>query len=456
MQDLGAFRLLPAPPPETTHQDEATRALLAWPTPVARMDGRSRLPRRELTAPRRFLFLQGPPGPFFHQLAQALARRGQDVRRIHLNGGDEHDWPGAISDASGTHRPTSYRGTAGRWPLYIDRYFRDQGITDLVMFGDCRPMHMAAHQMARLSGVRVHVFEEGYIRPNWLTLERDGVNGHSPLPRRPKDILAAARGLPMPPALPPIGATMGRRVRDTSRYFGHMVLGRLSLRYPFYASHRPGSIVMEGMRWAAKYLTRGAQAAKAKAALETLAGRSYFLFPLQLSSDYQIRVHSPFSSMRQAADYVLASFAAHAPPETSLVIKEHPLDATLGGWGPYVRDRARSLGLGDRLIHLAGGDLNTLARGSRAMVVVNSTSATFALSGGIPVKALGCAVYAIPGITDDQPLSQFWATPAPPDGALYDAFCRVLHRHCLVRGGLASETATRILIANAVDRLLGD
>jgi capsular polysaccharide export protein len=234
-----------------------------------------------------------------------------------------------------------------------------------------------------------------------------------------------------------------------------MVLGRALLRYPFYASHRPGSIMLEGVRWAAKYMTRAAQTAQAHAALKTLAGRSYFLFPLQLSSDYQIRVHSPFSSMRQAADYVLASFAAHAPPETSLVIKEHPLDATLGGWGAYVRDRAATLGLGDRLIHLAGGDLNTLAQGSRAVVVVNSTSATFALAGGIPVKALGCAVYAIPGITDHQPLAQFWADPTPPDGALYDAFCRVLHRHCLVRGGLASESATRILIANAVDRLVG-
>jgi capsular polysaccharide export protein len=51
---------------------------------------------------------------------------------------------------------------------------------------------------------------------------------------------------------------------------------------------------MEGLRWSAKYLTRGAQAAKAEAALKVIEGRSYFLFPLQLSSDYQIRVHSPF------------------------------------------------------------------------------------------------------------------------------------------------------------------
>ena len=455
MQDLGVFRLITPAGPDTAARRVGALALLPSPVPFPAEVRRQLAPALTPVPARRFLFLQGPPGPFFYHLAQTLGQRGQEVRRIHLNGGDQHDWPGAITDASGSHRATSYRGTQEGWPLFIDRYLRRNGITDLVLFGDCRPMHMTAHQMARLNGVRVHVFEEGYIRPNWLTLEREGVNGHSPLPRRPQDILAAARGLPSPPPMPPIGASLGRRVRDTWGYFGHMMLGAVTLRYPFYRSHRPGSIMMEGMGWIAKYLMRTRQSAKAEIALKSLEGRSYFLFPLQLSSDYQIRVHSPFSSMRQAADYVLASFAAHAPADVSLVIKEHPLDATLGGWGAYVRDRARALGLGDRLIHLAGGDLNTLAQGARAMVVVNSTSATFALAAGIPVKALGRAVYAIPGITDEQPLAQFWAHPFPPDGALYNAFCRVLHRHCLVRGGLASESATRILIANAVERLIG-
>jgi capsular polysaccharide export protein len=67
------------------------------------------------------------------------------------------------------------------------------------------------------------------------------------------------------------------------------------------------------------------------------------------------------------------------------------------------------------------------------MVMVNSTSATFALAGGVPVKALGTAVYAMPGITDHGLLSDFWTSPTPPDPQLYDAFCRVLHKRCLVR-----------------------
>lgn len=406
---------------------------------------------------RRFLFLQGPPGPFFLQLARALAAQGAQVQRILLNGGDEYDWP-ADTCLSG-HKPTCFRAPATRWPLFVDKFLRENAITDLVLFGDCRPLHLVAHQMARISGVAVHVFEEGYIRPNWLTLERDGVNGHSSLPRGRDAVLAAAQGLAMPAPQPAIGASLGRRTRDTWGYFRHMVWG--CWRYPFYKSHRPGSIIMEGFGWVyaqAMKARRAAQTAATLAKIDTLtaAGQRYFLFPLQLSSDYQIRVHSPFASMKQAADYVLASFAADAPADALLVIKEHPLDfASWGRWRAYVADRARRLGLEGRLLHLAGGDLNNLALGAQGMVVVNSTSATFALAGGIPVKALGTAVYAMEGITDTAPLARFWQNPTPPDPALWDAFARVLHNTCLIRGGLASQSATTILIEGAVSRLLG-
>jgi capsular polysaccharide export protein len=395
---------------------------------------------------RTFLFLQGPPGCFFKRLGQEITARGARVLRINLNGGDEQDWAGPA---------TCYRGRSASWPLYIDHFLHDQQVTDLVLFGDCRPMHMAAHQMARLRGIRVHVFEEGYIRPNWLTLERDGVNGHSRLTRDPAALLAAAATLTTPPEMAPIGASLGRRVRDTTRYFRHVAWGQASLRYPFYRTHRSGSIALEGLGWAAKFLFRNRVARESESVLATIADRPYFLFPLQLSSDYQIRTHSAFTSVGQALDYVLASFAEDAPADVALVVKEHPLDARFGGWGGTVRRRARQYGLEDRIIPIAGGDLKTMAEKSLGVVVVNSTSATFALASGVPVMALGTAIYDIPGITHQGPLGEFWTAPKKPQAELYEALCCMLHHQCLVRGGLASESAIRILVENSVERLLG-
>jgi capsular polysaccharide export protein len=43
--------------------------------------------------PRSFLFLQGPPGPFFARLGAALQAAGHAVHRINFNGGDRVSWP---------------------------------------------------------------------------------------------------------------------------------------------------------------------------------------------------------------------------------------------------------------------------------------------------------------------------------------------------------------------------
>lgn len=394
---------------------------------------------------REFLFLQGPPGPFFRQLAAALSARDCGIHRINLSGGDRYDWPDAA---------LNYRGRQRDWPMFLDRYLRTHGITDLVLFGDCRPMHQMALRMAQLRRIHIHVFEEGYIRPDWMTLERDGVNGHSPMERDPDAILAAAQQLPPIPKRPPITADFKRRARDSYWHYHHVVTGRL--RFPFYRTHRQGSLILEGIGWLWRLAMRERRQRQAAETLATIATRDFFIFPLQLTGDYQIRHHSPFGSMRVAVDYVLESFAHFAPAETVLLVKEHPLDSGYTNWRSLLLKRARELGVSGRIHHIDGGDLDALCQAAQGMVCVNSTSATLALEAGTPVAVLGDAIYDIAGITHGGGLDSFWTRPTPPNAQLYAAFKRVLHAKCLVRGGLASESATTELVRNSVDRLLAD
>jgi len=103
-----------------------------------------------------FLFLQGVSSPFFARLAKALRDIGQYVHSVRFNVGDE------LYGADGPNMacPSDADGLEG-W--YADT-FRRLDITDLVLFGDCRPVHRTAITLARLQGIRVHVFEEGYFR----------------------------------------------------------------------------------------------------------------------------------------------------------------------------------------------------------------------------------------------------------------------------------------------------
>lgn len=402
-------------------------------------------PRAADLSNRVFVMLQGPPGPFFCLLGKRFRELGATVHRINFNGGDRHDWPGEGA--------VDYRGTLTKWPRYFDHFLRDNGITDVMLFGDCRPTHRAAHGMAKLRNINIHVFEEGYIRPDWVTMELDGVNGNSTLPKDLQWFLDQASRLPPVPNLPPITASFDRRVRDSYLYFQHVVTK--FWRYPHYRSHRPGSVLIEGLRWGWKLVVSSKSVvARTEKALRYVEKRPYFLFPLQLSSDYQIREHSPFNDMASAARYVFDSFQRHAPAGAILMVKEHPLDAGSVNWSRFVAREARMRGLEGRIVHVAGGDLSQLARQSIGMVTVNSTSGTFALAAGVPVAVLGEAIYDVPGMTHHGGLDSYWKEPTIPNRAAWKAFHRVLHSQCLVRGGFASESAVAALIASVEARVL--
>ena len=104
----------------------------------------------------RFLFLQGPHGPFFHRLGKMLINAGAQVWRVGFNRGDRAFWPTAAN-----YIP--YKDTPDRWPAAFARIVAQHGITDLILYGDTRPVHAHAVTAARALGLTVHVFEEGYL-----------------------------------------------------------------------------------------------------------------------------------------------------------------------------------------------------------------------------------------------------------------------------------------------------
>jgi capsular polysaccharide export protein len=394
---------------------------------------------------RQFLFLQGLAGPFFGRLASALQQNGHGVARVNFHGGDWLFWPlpGAIN----------FRGRPEAWPEFLAHLLVQRRITDIVLFGDCRPLHRDAIGVARDLHVQVHVFEEGYIRPDWVTIELGGVNGHSTLPRDPQWYLEAARHLP------PYGPDQGmpssfrrRAFEDLAYNFAQMLM---RWRFPHHQTHRPWHPLVEYGGWAWRLARRKPAELRAAEVLQRLAetDRPYFVFPLQLDCDYQIRLHSPFRSLQPALEQVLSSFATHAPPEALLVVKEHPLDNGLVNWRKRVGRLASHLGISDRVWYLEDGDIVPLVRKAAGVVTINSTSGTLALACGVAVITLGQAVYDLDRVTFQGPLAAFWTDKVAPDAAVFDAFRRVLVARCLVRGGYFSEPALQTLVRGSVARL---
>lgn len=396
---------------------------------------------------RSVLLLQGLMGPMFRRLGIGLLARGHRVHKVNFNGGDRAFWrlPGGID----------YCGTLAEWPAALRDLIGRHDVTDVMLFGDCRDHHLSAKAVCRELGIRVFVFEEGYIRPDWVTMEEGGVNGHSSLPRDADWYRRAAAALPPVPPHNRVLSSFRRRALEGLAYNVADVLTRWH--YPGWNNHRPWHPVIEGIGWARKLLRKKDRESAGERLLQRLSGAKapYFLFPLQLDSDAQIRIHSPFVGIADALKTVIMSFAAHAGPDTRLVVKEHPLDNGVRDWEQETADIARKFKVGDRVDYLVGGDIESIAAGARGMVTINSTTGTLGLALGVPVVVLGHAIYDLPDITWQDGLDTFWGKPTPPDAQTFAAFRRVLVNRCLIPGGFFSGEALDKVVKHAIARFEG-
>ena len=395
---------------------------------------------------RTFLFLQGLATPFFARLADQIAARGHKVERINLSGGDWVFWPrfGAVN----------YRGRFNDWRGYLGGFLHERGVTDVILFGDCRPYHRVAVDLARSRGIAVHVFEEGYFRPDWITMEHDGTNGHSRLPRERQAYIeeAAAIGGGDIAALAVSGG-ISRRVRwEILNQIAAMLLAPL---YPHYRRHRSHHPLMEMCGWIKRLIKRPFErryAARLQKYLET-ARPAYYLLPLQLETDYQIRRHSRFKSMAHVMEVTLESFARGAPRNSSLVVKLHPLDNGLADFRRQARRIAKRLNLGNRVLIMDGGHLPTLLSHSKGVVVVNSTTGLSALHHGRPVTVLGHAIFDLPGLTFQGSFDRFWKWAKAPDHELFRAFRKVVITKAQVNGSFFTYEGLDLAVEGTLKRL---
>jgi capsular polysaccharide export protein len=394
---------------------------------------------------RRFLFLQGVPGRFMHDLGLALTQRGHWVHRVNFNGGDRLAWPSLPA--------TDFCGCITEWPVFLQRLMLEFTPTDIVLIGDCRPLHKVAIDLANRRDITVHVFEEGYLRPDWVTLEIGGVNGYSHLPRDAGIYRSAATRLPELPASAHVPPFIRTRARACLVYAAGCLM--LSPLFPQYMTHRGWPMLQEGLGWLRRAargpLARRRSVAAMRRAFEAAGG--FFVLPIQMDNDSQILCHSDLGGMTHAVRLVIRSFARHAPGDAVLAVKEHPLDNGVIDWRRAVRTAARDAGIPDRVVVIEDSDLQTLLDRTRGLVTVNSTSATFALASGVPVIALGRSVYDLPGLTHQTSLESFWQAPSRPDKLLFDAFRQVLMQACLVDGDFFTRDGVARAVAGAVPRI---
>jgi len=174
--------------------------------------------------------------------------------------------------------------------------------------------------------VRVFATEFGYLRPDWMTIERDATRVGSSFPRDPVVIRRLAT------KCPPVDLA--------SRYLGNFwrlaapdVLYNLAnvLFHPLYPHYRQHTLDHPVIDYAAGICRLASARRRHRSAEQAIrglldSGTHFYLLPLQLDWDFRAREYSRFSGMAELIGEVLKIFARYAPPDTHLLVKSHPLE----------------------------------------------------------------------------------------------------------------------------------
>lgn len=398
---------------------------------------------------RRFLFLQGPHGPFFSRLGKMLRAAGAEVWRVGFNRGDRAFW---LNDP--TYIP--FKGTLADWPLALRQILALHRITDIVLYGDTRPIHAEAARAARSLDITVHVFEEGYLRPYWVTYERGGANGNSRLmqlgvPAMQKALETLDMDLPDAPAR---WGDMRQHMFWGALYHWFVMTGFWD--YRNFRPHRALTVGQEFWLYVKRLVLLPLHRWERIAATFRIkhGGFPYHLVLLQLEHDSSFQMHSPFKTMADFLAVVMEGFAKGASPHHHIVFKAHPLE---DGRVPVAREIRRLAGLHGvegRVHFVRGGKLAGLLNHARSAVTVNSTAAQQVLWRGLPLKTFGAAVYAKPEFVSTQGLAEFFVQPTRPDSRAYRDYRHYLLETSQVPGGFYSSRGRRELLRQVVDMML--
>ena len=378
-----------------------------------------------------------------------LNAAGCEVHRVGFNSGDRFFWFNAPNYVP-------FTDPVAAWSDRFDSLVADHAITDIVLYGDTRPVHAIAIERARALGIGIHVFEEGYLRPYWVTYERGGSNGNSRL--MDVSVPEMRHALEMcdldVPEAPTHWGDMKQHIFYGFLY--HLFVMFANRGYKAIRTHRVAPVSQEFKLYLKRFLLlpffridRGLSTMRIKA-----GGYPFHLVLMQLEHDSSFQMHSPFADMTEFLDLVIKGFADGAPRHHHLVFKAHPMESGRLPTRKVMRVLAHKYGVKGRVHYVPGGKLAKLLNHARTAVTVNSTAAQQVLWRGIPLKVFGSAVYAKPEFVSTQPLPQFFAQPARPDNRAYKDYRRFLLETSQLPGGYYSMKGRRQLLRQVVDMML--
>ena len=394
------------------------------------------------------LMLQGPVGPFFSELHQALNSHGFMVRQVLFNFGDRV--------FAGAKDCILFSGDKLEWETWLKFEITQHRPDAILLFGSSRPAHQIARRLAKHFDVDVISLEEGYLRSGYVSAELCGNNQHSPLAQWSSKNTNRTEVCKAPTA-----AALGSSFATMSfwgviYYLTRDLASKVSDTHLFH--RRRERVLPLAWSWGVHVLCRlSARVAEfpAKRALQRSPG--YILIPLQVSSDSQIQTAALGWSTPRLIDASLDALLT-ADNEQRIVFKLHPLERGSAVIKRLILQQAKQSKVDKhRITILHSGRIGDLIRRSSGVVLINSTSAFSALHHDIPLLVLGEAVFrhdeiATLGKTEAD-IAAFFKLRRVKSRTKIDAFLTELKAQSLIPGDFYVSRGRKVAIDGIVEKL---
>lgn len=383
---------------------------------------------QHLLTHQRVLLLQGKMGNFFSRFASFLLQFDIEVQKINFTAGDAFFY----------HHPQakSYTGTLSAFSPWLQQYINENQIDAVVCFGDCRPHHLRAARLCKDIGVSFFVFEEGYLRPDYITLQEHGINGYSQLCMEDIQALEKANDKPI--------YTNNRFYKLSIAAIVYYIVSRAQRsHFPNYEHYRGMTAWQEAAAWLKapwRKLKKYYPDQRLQQQLTDTYSHQYFLVSLQVHNDSQITHHSSYSDVIEFIEETIISFSKNAKSNQRLVFKHHPLDRGHRDYTSLIAQLAKNHQVSERVSYGCDMHLPTLIKHSIGMITINSTTGLQSIYHKKPTKVMGQAIYNIPKLTDSKSLDEFWQQPEAPDYEFYGRFREYLIEQTQLNGSFYGES----------------
>ena len=373
------------------------------------------------------IFLVGPIGTFFSRLANYFEKNNIKTYKVNFPL-YEYGFPKSSR--------LNYSDDIYKFKEFLENIIIKNNIKHIFMYGNVLIPHrqaIAISEELEKKGIFVntHIFELGYLRPNFVTIEDKGVNYSSSF------ILGSDfYGKQKSYKQLPIPYKQGLRIRKIWKlisFINHSFKNYKIVEFEHKLQPKPIYLWFQLKGFFLKFIYR---LFEKKLKKNCFSKEPFFLVILQVATDSQILQGSKFKDNFDFIYSVIREFSSSQLKNTKLVFKHHPRDRGYTDYSKFILKISKEFKIKNKVFYFHDFPLSKIFRNNfcKGTVLINSTVGYQSLFHSIPVKALGISPYNFEGLTDQNDLVSFFKKPQKVNKELFNKFYKYILENSQING----------------------